>query len=52
MDEFFTYAANYCFPMVLSVYLLVRLEGKINALDASIQELGRVISNLQVAISK
>lgn len=52
MDEFFTYAANYSFPMVLSVYLLVRLEGKINSLGDSIQELSKVISNLRIAIAK
>lgn len=43
MDEFFGYAVNYCFPMALSVYLLVRLEGKMSSLEGSIQELSRAI---------
>ena len=43
MDEFFGYAANYCFPMALSVYLLVRLESKMASLENSIQELSRAI---------
>lgn len=46
MEEIFSYAANFCFPMVMSVYLLVRFEGRIGALDASIQELSRAIARL------
>ena len=43
MDEMLGYAANYGFPMIVSAYLLVRIESKIGALDASIQQLTRAI---------
>ena len=43
MDEILGYAANYGFPMVVTAYLLVRIESKLGALDASIQELTRAI---------
>lgn len=36
---------NYGFPMALSVYLLVRMENKLEALTASLTELTRVLQN-------
>ena len=39
MEDLFTGVANLGFPIVVSIYLLVRLEGKLDALTASINEL-------------
>ncbi|MEN6414805.1 MAG: YvrJ family protein [Veillonellales bacterium] len=44
MDQLLGYAANYGFPMMISVYLLVRIEGKLEQLAASINELSKVIA--------
>ena len=44
MDQLLGYAANYGFPMMVSVYLLVRIEGKLEQLAASINELSKVIT--------
>lgn len=44
MDQVFTLIGNYGFPMAVSVYLLVRVEAKLENLTASINELTRVIS--------
>lgn len=44
MDQLLGYAANYGFPMMVSVYLLVRIEGKLEQLAASINELSKVIA--------
>ena len=38
--------ANVGFPIVLSIYLLVRLEGKIEGLSDSVHELARSITGL------
>lgn len=46
IEELFTAAANVGFPMVLSVYLLVRLEGKIENLAESVHELATTITQL------
>jgi len=43
MDQVLMYTANYGFPMVVTAYLLVRIEGRLGALDKSIQELTRAI---------
>ena len=45
MQELFTPIANLGFPIVLSIYLLVRLEGKIETLSVSLQELAKSIEN-------
>lgn len=39
MEEFLISFGNYGFPMVVSVYLLVRVEQKIDALSLSINSL-------------
>ncbi len=39
MNEVFEYVANLGFPIVISVYLLVRIEGKLAELTDSIREL-------------
>lgn len=43
MEELFMYSANYGFPMVITAYLLVRIEGKLDRLTTSINELSKVI---------
>ena len=43
MEELFTGVANLGFPIVVSIYLLVRLEGKLDALTASIGELTKAV---------
>ena len=44
MDQLLVYAGNYGFPMVISVYLLVRIEGKLESLASSINDLGKIIT--------
>lgn len=44
MDQLLNYAANYGFLMVVSVFLLVRIEGKLEQLAVSINELAKVIA--------
>jgi len=46
MNELLTPVANVGFPIVLSIYLLVRLEGKIEGLSDSLHELAKSITNL------
>lgn len=44
MDQLLAYVANYGFPMVISVYLLVRIETKLEILSGSINDLAKVIT--------
>ena len=44
LDQMLTTAANYGFPMLVSCYLLVRMENKIDQLSANIDALTRVIA--------
>ncbi|AJQ26060.1 MULTISPECIES: YvrJ family protein [Pelosinus] len=44
MDQLLTYTANFGFPIVISLYLLVRIEGKLEELTASINELSKTIA--------
>ena len=46
MNELLTPVANVGFPIVLSIYLLVRLEGKIEGLSDSVHELSKSITKL------
>ena len=43
MEALLQYIADLGFPIVISLYLLIRLEGKIEALTLSINELSKVI---------
>lgn len=45
MEEIYTGIANLGFPIVISIYLLVRIEGKLNQLSESIIELSNAITN-------
>ena len=47
MDEIYSSIANLGFPIVISIYLLVRIEGKLNQLTESINELSKVISSIR-----
>ncbi len=44
MEELANTVANIGFPIAISVYLLMRVEGKIENLTISIMELSKVIS--------
>ncbi|MDD2446429.1 MAG: YvrJ family protein [Tissierellia bacterium] len=47
MEQLFSSIANLGFPIVISVYLLVRIEGKLNELTVSINELSKAISAIK-----
>ena len=42
-DRLLSAAADYGFPMLVSSYLLVRMEGRIEKLSANIESLTRVL---------
>lgn len=44
MEQIMSYTSNYGFPMIISIYLLVRIEGKLEQLTVSINELAKVIA--------
>jgi hypothetical protein len=48
MEDILAMIGNFGFPIVVSAYLLVRIEGKLNALSTSITELAKAIAVLQV----
>lgn len=45
MEEIYSNIANLGFPIVISIYLLVRIEGKLIDLTESISELSKVIAS-------
>lgn len=45
MDVFLTQVGNFGFPMVVAIYLLVRVEKKLDDLTLAINELGKVVGN-------
>lgn len=45
MEEIYSGIANLGFPIAISVYLLVRIEAKLNQLSESISELSKVIAS-------
>ncbi|ADL07253.1 YvrJ family protein [Thermosediminibacter oceani] len=47
MEDFMAQVANVGFPIAVSVYLLVRIEAKMESLTASIHELAMVIEGLK-----
>lgn len=47
MDEIYSGIANLGFPIVISIYLLVRIEGKLNQLSESILELSKTIATIK-----
>lgn len=48
MENMFSQVANLGFPIVISIYLLVRLEGKVENLTISIHELAKSIDLLSI----
>lgn len=52
MNDIFGQVANLGFPIVISIYLLVRLEGKVESLTMSINELAKSIDLLSVKTPK
>lgn len=48
MEEILNLVGNFGFPIAVSAYLLVRIEGKLNELTASIMGLAKVIAVLEV----
>jgi len=44
LEDIYSSVANLGFPIVISVYLLVRIEGKLDELTKSITELANVIA--------
>ncbi|MTI53417.1 YvrJ family protein [Geosporobacter ferrireducens] len=47
MEEIYFHIANLGFPIAVSIYLLVRIEGKLESLSESINELSKVIESLK-----
>lgn len=47
MDTIMNQIANFGFPIVLSIYLLVRVEGRLEKLTDSIYELSRTIEGFK-----
>lgn len=50
MDEVLNYIANLGFPIVISVYLLTRIEQKLSELTESIRSLTLAIKSNEIAI--
>lgn len=46
MEEIYANIANLGFPIVISIYLLVRIEGKLSQLSESISELSKTIEKI------
>lgn len=46
MEELLKAIANWGFPIVVSVYLLVRIEGKIESLEEAIKDLSMTIARI------
>ena len=47
MEDLAVNIANLGFPIAVSVYLLVRIEGKLNTLTNSINDLSKVIAGIK-----
>lgn len=47
MEEVLNYIANLGFPIVLSIFLLSRIEKKLDSLTSSIQELSATIKRIE-----
>lgn len=47
MDEILQAVANIGFPIAVAAYLLVRIEGRLESLSASIAELARAVLQIK-----
>lgn len=45
MEDLINVISNVGFPIAISAYLLIRIEGKIDSLASNIGELARVLAN-------
>ena len=48
MEDFLALAGNFGFPIVVSAYLLVRIEKKLDELSLSITDLAKAVAVLEV----
>jgi hypothetical protein len=48
MEDILKLMSNFGFPIVISAYLLVRIEGRLNELSSSISELAKAVAVLKV----
>jgi hypothetical protein len=48
MEDILKLVSNFGFPIVISAYLLVRIEGRLNELSSSISELAKAVAVLKV----
>jgi len=48
MEEILTMIANFGFPIAVSAYLLVRIEGKLEKLTAAITDLAKVVGGMKI----
>jgi hypothetical protein len=48
MDDILKSIGQYGFPMVVSIYLLIRFESKIDSLTMSIESMNTIISKLKL----
>ncbi len=46
MEELFSQISNFGFPMALSIYLLTRLESKLDNLSSSIRQLSTSVDKI------
>ncbi|BBB91684.1 MAG TPA: YvrJ family protein [Methylomusa anaerophila] len=44
MEQLLSYMSGYGFPMVVAAFLLVRMEGRLEKLTASISDLTKIIT--------
>lgn len=52
MNELLSQIGNFGFPIILSMYLLVRIEGKIETLSATITHLSSVLEKQEDSLQK
>lgn len=51
MEDLFKAIANWGFPIVVSIYLLVRIESKIESLETAIKDLALTIARINGTLS-
>ncbi|MBC7321064.1 YvrJ family protein [bacterium] len=51
MEDLFEAIANWGFPIVVSIYLLVRIESKIESLESAIKDLALTIARINGTLS-
>lgn len=51
IEDLFEAIANWGFPIVVSIYLLVRIESKIESLESAIKDLALTIARINGTLS-